>query len=177
MAETILSSVTDGRVRARALIDVTRMEIDVETVDLPQHEMSRALVGFWAENKSGECLPSRRLFPSRPILRLMPHIFILEPADGGRTDWLFRLAGTAFPERFGADPTGLKISQLYQPAQVAHNAAQYRERCDTRTSLVTRGRFLGIEKDFFRFEIVHVPIQTTDGAGLLVLGGLFFLDS
>lgn len=165
-----------ARSKARLILSLTRVEMDVERFDDPEHPSGCKLLNFWYAHKGRGKMLKRSDLPAREILDLMPNLFILEPVSPAGEDWRFRLFGQGLAEILGGDPTGLQISQIYSPHQVEHNAALYRDRSQSCLPFVSRGRILGIERDYMPFEVTNVPIESEAGGPRMFLGGMFVLD-
>ncbi|MEQ8747922.1 PAS domain-containing protein [Pyruvatibacter sp.] len=150
------------------------MRIDVTHFQKPEHPDGKLLLAYYEHQLANGTLPRRRDMPAREILSILPNMFILEPANAPATDWRFRLMGQHLVTRFGADATGLCISQAYASDQVEHNAAVYRAVVNGERLSITRGIFEGIDREFLEMEIVHVPMLGSDDKTRWILGGLFF---
>jgi hypothetical protein len=160
---------------ARAQREAQRIAIDVKPQPAAEHPRGQELVRIWAEARAAGQPMTRGDVPSRKLLKLMPHLFLLEPnADG--TDWRFRLAGTAIGRRFGADPTGALISQIYDRRQADDQAAIYKRVVSGNAPHVTQGRIEGIDRQFLKIEFCHLPLLPP-GQGLnWLLGGVFVFE-
>ncbi|MGD1932965.1 MAG: PAS domain-containing protein [Candidatus Phaeomarinobacter sp.] len=154
--------------------DEVRIHIDVKVRPGVTDPDSRNLFAYCDTCLAAGSPPRRSELPAREIVALLPNIFMLEPVDARGADWRFRLMGQGIVSRFGGDATDLTISQLYDPAQVEHNARIYREVSIGDTPNVTHGTFQGIDKEYLEFEIVHLPLIGTDGDTRWILGGIFF---
>ena len=114
-----------------------RIAIAVKPQQAAEHPRGQELVRIWTEARDAGQPMARGDVPSRKLLKLMPHLFLLEPnADG--TDWRFRLAGTAIARRFCADPTGALISQIYERRQHNDQAAIYKRVVTSGAPHITR---------------------------------------
>lgn len=153
-----------------------KMRTQLEICDTVQSDGGRALVAYYEEHRSRNALPHRKQMPSRPLLGIMSHLFMLEPVDGDGTDWRFRLVGQEVVERIGVDATGLCISQAYEPDVARRNANDYRDIAMNKMVRITRGTFTGIDREYLDMEIVHVPMIGADDTTPWVLGGLFVSD-
>lgn len=153
-----------------------KLDIKVTPATEAHHPLARMMLAFFSGKQRTNALPSRTDLPHRDLLPVLPFIFMLEPTGGDMTDWRFRLVGHGITARLGGDPTGLCISEIYKPAQVAPNAASYADVATSRAPHITTGSFHGIDREFLTFEIVHLPMLGNDERTIWVLGGLFFND-
>ncbi len=155
--------------------DERRIAIDVKPQAGAQHPRGQELVRLWSEAKESGQPMARGDVPSRKLLRLMPHLFLLEPSADG-SDWRFRLAGTAIARRFGGDPTGALISQIYDKRQAVDQAAIYKSVAMRGLPHITQGRIEGIDRQFLTIEFCHLPL-VPPGQGLnWLLGGVFVFE-
>ncbi len=150
------------------------MRIEVDQLDKPTHPDGLVLLDYFESHRARGVVPRRADLPAREIVRILPNVFILEPIDPEGLDWRLRLLGQGLVDRFGADPTGLAISQIYATDQVEYNAGVYRAVVAGERLSVTRGTFQDIDREFLTFEIVHTPIIGSDEKTRWVLGGIFF---
>jgi hypothetical protein len=159
----------------RAKHEAQRIVIDVLVQPAAAHPRGQELVRIWTEARDSGRPMARGDVPSRKLLKLMPHLFLLEPnADG--SDWRFRLAGTAIGRRFGADPTGSLISEIYDRRQANDQAAIYKRVVTSDAPHVTHGRIEGIDRQFLTIEFCHLPLLPP-GQGLYwLLGGVFVFE-
>jgi len=153
-----------------------KMRTQLEICDTAQSDGGRALVAYYEEHRSRNALPRRKQMPSRSLLGIMSHLFMLEPVDEDGTDWRFRLVGQEVVERIGVDATGLCISQAYEPDVARRNASDYRDIAMNHMVRITRGTLDGINREYLDMEIVHVPMIGSDETTPWVLGGLFVSD-
>lgn len=69
-----------------------------------KHRNSHLLVGYWSRLRKGRDVPDQTDIDPRSIKRMLSSVFILEASDPARP--LYRLAGTALCDRFGAELKG-----------------------------------------------------------------------
>lgn len=168
-----MTSTLDYLVPKPALRDGSpQLVIDVARHETPEHPDARALVAVCEAAIAAGTPLARKDVPSRPLLRFMPQVFLLEPLEGG-ADWRFRLFGAGIAQRLGGDPTGAKISELYSPDQVRHQAEEYRITAELRRPAVTGGKLYGIERDFLKLEFCNLSLEPPAGDVRWILGGVF----
>lgn len=149
---------------------VRQIETQVVAVTEPLHPQSRELIAFWEKHRVDGRLLSRAELPCRDTVSLLPSIFVLERKDEAGEDWRLRVVGTHLTRWLDFDPTGLTISAFYHPKCVAHNAGVYREVTTKRRPHITHGRLHGVNRDFLKLEIVHLPMEGSGPDDMLLLG-------
>jgi hypothetical protein len=144
--------------------------------DGPSHPDARKLMEFWAAHSGGGRLPKRQEIPCRALRSLMPYLYLMAPIDPELTDWRHRVVGSEVMERLGMERArGLCVSQTHDPELAAFRVGAYREICADGLPRISRGRILGLGRDFYQIEVVHLPIDAGNGARW-ILGGMFFFN-
>lgn len=83
-----------------------------------KHRNSHLLVGYWSRLRRGRAVPDQTEIDPRSIKRLLSATFILDASEVERP--LYRLAGTALCERFGAELRGISyLSHWESQSRVA----------------------------------------------------------
>ena len=149
---------------------------DVREVDEPEHESTRRLLRFWQEKSSSGQLLKRSEIPAREIRSLMANVFLAAPVDPQMSDWCFRLAGENLYARFGGAPVGQKLSESHDRERFTESLKSFQRIVRTLKPRIMRGRFLGLARDFYEVEIVHLPIIGDEKGTIWILGGIFFFN-
>lgn len=84
----------------------------------PRHTATRQLLSFW-QNRPQDGITLGRDIPSRQITRLLSHITVWEPVDGGR-DYRMRYMGETLRARHHGYGVGKMMSQLVSPELFAY---------------------------------------------------------
>ena len=155
--------------------DDRRIAIEVKPQTEAQHPLGQQLIAFWTTARDAGRPLSRGDIPSRTIMRLMPHLFLLEP-NGDGSDWRFRVFGTAIVQRFGGDATNRFISEIYDVNQARGQADIYKGVVIRGAPHVTQGRIQGIDRQFLKTEFCHVPIVPPQPGLSWLLGGAFVFE-
>ncbi len=141
----------------------------------PSHYDARHLFEFWRERNSEGGFIVGRHVPSRPLARLLSHLVVYEPLNGGE-DFRARIAGTSLLRRFGRDISGCKLSELFEPDA-------FEAQRDDMQSLLRTGKPCVLEVKAsldgypaLHFEIVALPVLAPDGQTPWILSGLFYYD-
>lgn len=153
-----------------------RFRSETEVVDEALHDGSRRLLAFWSEHSQNGQIMGRAGVPSREILDLMGNLFLVEPVDPEGSDWSFRLAGEVLNARFGQNPAGRRVSELHTLDLAPRTIERYNAVAKSRKPRIMRGRLIGLGRDFYRIEIVHLPVLAGDGRTVGILGGIFFFN-
>jgi len=147
----------------------------VEVVTSPSLEATRELLAYWRSKCPVGGLPGRDEIVPHEIRRLLPHLLIIEPINGG-ADWVFRLVGTATVFRHGTDATGMRVREVF-PSEVADAyIADYQRGVANRAPWIVHGNFVFPGKEHVRFESVGLPILGRDGVTVWLLIGLFYFN-
>jgi hypothetical protein len=99
----------------------------------------------------------------------------MEPIGEEMLDWRYRIVGSAVMDRLGMTKArGLCMSQTHDPELVGFRAKTYREVVAQRCPRISRGRILGLGRDFYQMEVVHMPVDSGHGAIWIACGMFFF---
>ena len=147
-----------------------------EPADEPLHPGSAVLLQFWRSRNCGE-LPKRSQIACRELKAILPFLFLMQPVDSELNEWRYRLIGSSIMERLGMSRArGCLMSELHQPEVVELRRRAYREIAQTKQPRISRGRIVGIGRDFYRIEGVHVPIDGGGANPTWILAGMFFFN-
>ncbi|WP_439814193.1 hypothetical protein [Zavarzinia sp. CC-PAN008] len=158
--------------RAQVVPPLLQIGINVRAVPEPRFPLARDLMALWRQRDAEGARITRADVPSRPLLRFMPFIILFEPINDG-DDWLFRLVGSEIRQRFGVELTGMTIRGLYEAEEAAGRAAHYRRLTLGGVPMVTRGRVLGVDRDFMDVEFCDIPLPGRDPLQPWLMTGVF----
>jgi hypothetical protein len=127
---------------------------------------------YWAAKRGARAMPRRADIDPLELRAHMPYLSMLEVLPDS-ADFLFRLLGTGITERLGRDSTGKTVRQVYTVADpairkwmldglqavVAHKAP-----------VLMGGTLRMVQKDFLRFQTLHLPLSE-DGERVSMLFG------
>jgi hypothetical protein len=119
-----------------------------------------ALWRYWDEKRAARVMPRRRdLDPPLEIPRLLPHLLLVERADG-RFRW--RLAGTAVVDAYGQELTGRFIDEVISAArrQAAHR--HYATVFETARPIFVRNRYTSRNATDFIVSRIILPLSAED---------------
>lgn len=135
------------------------------------------LLDYWRARCPEGGIPNRRDINPGDLKAHLGNLFIAEPLEGG-ADFRYRLIGADLTALHGREFTGSTVRQLLwgfstADADAVINAYQI----VVRKHLVLRagGGMVWAEKDFLKFDSLHLPIAAPDGNGTWLLGELIFL--
>jgi hypothetical protein len=149
---------------------------EMNDVASARHPSSQLLLDYWQKARDEGRLLTRDEIPGRAILHLMGNIVLSSPIDAAGSDWRIRLVGEVVTERFGGSPTGSLVSEAHDSGCAETSIRRFQETARTLRPRIMRGRFIGVERDFYEVENVHLPILGPDKETIWILGGIFFLN-
>jgi len=138
-------------------------------VSAPEHPGNAELLAYWDSHRGPHDALKRADFNPLALPRLLPGVFLAEPADD---DFRFRLVGSQIEDRMQRVLTGRSLTEIYGPQLGPQTAEIYRRVAAGNTPVTLRGHFVGDHLEHIDFEVMHLPMQFGDG-GLGVLGGQF----
>ncbi|CDO61062.1 hypothetical protein BN1012_Phect2849 [Candidatus Phaeomarinobacter ectocarpi] len=141
-------------------------------VDAPSHASNQALLEYWENGRSAGAPLMRADFDPLHLPKLLPGIFLTEPAG---EDFRFRLVGSHVEDRMQRKLTGKTLSEVFGPELGRETAQIYRGVAGGCTPLTLRGHYVGDNLEHIDFEVLHLAIQFEDGQRG-VIGGQFAFD-
>ncbi len=137
-----------------------------------EHWLVPQALHFW-EHRPADGIVVGRDIPSRSIACLLNRVIVYEPIDD-RRDLKVRLAGAVVFRRFERDIAGLKMSELFGPAEFAirfRTTMEAIEQNEPRMARVTHGT-----KDFevMRVELLILPVVAPNGSDRWALTFCFY---
>jgi hypothetical protein len=136
-----------------------------------------ALWRYWDEKRKARLMPRRRdLDPPLEIPRLLPHLLLVERAEG-RFRW--RLAGTAVVEAYGQELTGRFIDEVISAERREAAHRHYATVFDTSRPIFVRNRYTSRNATDFVVSRILLPLAAEDGHSvhLLLQAQMFQLGS
>lgn len=137
-----------------------------------RHSNSNALLNFWKKRPADGIVVGRDL-PSRQIAKLLSHLILWSPIDGGK-DYLVRHMGETLRGRFGDYVVGKKMSKLFSPSFFA-----YHQDADYRIVVEDRAELLDIVQsyngaNYLHYEVVMFPVCSPDRMEKWIAAGAFY---
>ena len=125
----------------------------------------------YADSKvaAGEALTSDDIVPHE-TRSVFTHLMVLKPTDHPE-ELLYGVVGGAITARFGVDLTG-KTLNLASPGGWA---PAMRDALREQRPVALRGEVPGGRSSWARMEALIFPVVCSDGSGVGILAGLFFL--
>jgi len=155
-------------------LDPVSANLEEIRTEIPQPTQygARLLLDHWISREARGGFVVGRDVPSRDIASILRNLALYEPIDGG-ADFRVRLAGAAFMRRFGRDTTGLKLSQIYEPAKFACQRDELESVIRTRTPHIVDVKVVRGDRVFLRFESVRLCVLSPDRKNYWAMGALF----
>ena len=136
-----------------------------------------ALWRYWDEKRMTRVMPRRRdLDPPLEIPKLLPHLLLVERAEG-RFRW--RLAGTAVVDAYGQELTGRFIDEVISAARREAANRHYATVFETARPIFVRNRYTSRNATDFVVSRILLPLSVEDehGVHLLLQAQTFQLGS
>jgi hypothetical protein len=136
-----------------------------------------ALWRYWDEKRMARVMPRRcDLDPPLEIPRLLPHLLLVERAEG-RFRW--RLAGTAVVDAYGQELTGRFIDEVISAARRDAAHRHYAAVFETARPIFVRNRYISRNTTEFVVSRIILPLAggDEDAVYLLLLAQTFQLGS
>lgn len=147
--------------------------VDRRVLARPTHASTKALLAYWQGKCPAGDLPRRDQILANELRPLLPNLGIIEPVPGTR-DWLHRLVGTQLVARYGNDPTGKRLSEVYGEPALGDLLDFYQHVATRRAPAFATGRSLTPGVEHVIYEGVALPILGRDEVTVWLLIGLFF---
>lgn len=150
----------------------------VRPLAMPRHKGAQLLLKIWREREAAGGFVIGRDIPSRATARILQNMIVYEPVerDGAIADFRTRIAGDTLRFRFGINPAGKLLSQLFSPKEFAKHLAMTREAIRESVPVLLNSemsRGLVIER---RLEIVVLPVWNAERTARWILAGVFYFD-
>lgn len=136
----------------------------------------RELRAYWLSKKSEDGLPGRRDIDPLDIPRLMPYVALVDILRDP-LDYRYRLTGTKFVEMIGHNRTGMRAREIFTGPLLEATVALIGRLIESRAPLAFEGRLFWIDKAYYRFQTLILPLAT-DGktVDMAIMGLDFRLD-
>lgn len=141
-------------------------------VNEPSHPCNIQLLTYWEQHRLPGGPLLRENFDPLDIPRILPGIFIVEPAGD---DFRFRLAGSDMEGRMRRTIADMTLTEVFgskmgpTSIEITGNASSGTE------PVILQGHYMGDNLEHIKFEVMHLPLQFADGSRG-VLGGQFAFD-
>lgn len=118
-------------------------------------------------------MPRRRDIEPTEIPRLLPHLQLIEVAEGAAR-FRYRLTGTALVTAFGREYTGSYLDELFSGEELAYARHVYSTVCARRRPVFLRNRYSTTRDVGMVANRLYLPLSD-DGASVnIILGALTF---
>lgn len=133
----------------------------------------RELRVYWLSKKPESSLPGRRDIDPLDIPRLMPYVALVDILRDP-LDYRYRLTGTKFVEMIGHDRTGMRAREVFTGHLLDETVALIGRLVESRAPLAFEGRLFWIDKAYYRFQTVILPLATDGKTVDMAIMGLDF---
>jgi len=128
-------------------------------------------LAYWRRKRGGRALPSRRDIDPVEVPTLLPHLQLIETADGR---FRYRLIGTALVQAFGKDYTGQYLDEFISGGRADAIVAVYRSIVATRRPAFLRSRYLTTKSVDLVANRLYLPLSDDGQQVNMILGALTF---
>lgn len=143
-------------------------------LEVPTHPQAQEFLAFWNTRPKDGIVIGRDV-PSRRIAGLLGHVIVFEPVDGG-SDCRVRLAGDSIRLRFERDVTGMRMSQMFPPAQFREHIATTLAVISSQAPVIIDTHLTNGTVEKMHMEVVILPAVAPDRVNNWILVGLFYFD-
>lgn len=131
----------------------------------------RALLDYWHVKRGARRMPARRDIDPLEIKPHLGHICLID-VEHAPLRLRYRLIGDKITRAMGRDSTGRYYDEVYPPDVLASFLATFRWLVDQRRPLRSFGRTHYPDRNFYRYEILNMPLSDDDATVNMVLGKL-----
>ncbi len=118
-------------------------------------------------------MPRRRDIEPTEIPRLLPHLQLIEVAEGGAR-FRYRLTGTALVTAFGKEYTGSYLDELFTGEELAYARHVYSTVCARRQPVFLRNRYSTTRDVGMVANRLYLPLSDDGVSVNIILGALTF---
>jgi|GEM_PF-405096 len=126
---------------------------------------------YWQGKRHGQSFPSRADIDPLDIPALLPIVFLVD-VEGDPADFRFRLVGSEFARKFGADMTGRTLRDVNRHAHSEAILRDYGICAKECISLASRNSFINDQGVYWKYERILMPLGDGTGRVDMILGGM-----
>jgi hypothetical protein len=142
--------------------------------DLSDNSKFVGLRAYWDGKRNGRAMPSRSDIDPIEMRPYLGNLFIAETlAD--IVDFRYRLIGSNLVPYYGQDMTGSTVTQVFgklDPRFAEFVISWYRSVLNEGIVVRARGLLIWAERNYIRYDAIHLPLLNKEGAPGLILGML-----
>jgi hypothetical protein len=142
------------------------------SLDIEDPSLSR-LVQYWEAKRGGRVMPSRADLDPVELKEHLANLCLID-VEHDPLRMRYRLVGTAITRVMNRDATGFYYHDLYPPKVVAASTRCFAWICEHRAPLRIAGRVTYPDANFYRYEVVELPLSKDGETVDMVLGKLVF---
>ncbi len=152
---------------------VSTARLDIDSVNGSAIWSSRLtdLFKYWQTKRCGRFFPSRADIDPLEIPALLPIVFLVD-VTGEAADFRFRLVGSEFAQKYGAEVTGRTLREVNRHAHsdaILEDYAMCAREC---VPLASRNSFINDQGIFWKYERILMPLGSDPGRPDMILGGM-----
>ncbi len=118
-------------------------------------------------------MPRRRDIDPTEIPKLLPHVQLIEVAEGGAR-FRYRLVGTELVAAFGKEYTGKYLDELYTGDRLTYANHVYGTVCTQQRAVFLRNRYSSTRDVFMVANRLYMPLSDDGRSVNVILGALTF---
>lgn len=159
----------------RTLVALSRLRFRVCDLDFDYKAdlILGKVLDYWKRKRSSRAMPSRRDIDPTEIPHLLPHLQLIDVAEGGQR-FRYRLVGTTLVQTFGREYTGLWLDQLFAGARAKFAGDIYRKVCELRRPLFVRNGYLTSKGLPLVANRLYLPLSADGTTVNMLMGALTF---
>lgn len=124
-----------------------------ETLSAP----AKGLLEYWVSRCSDRRYPRRAAIQPGRISPILPHIFIVDRLDDGKSDYRFRLVGTSIATIEG-ECTGRLLSEMIPDRDIHANIWRHYDECRSGTIYIRRQNLGWQGRAYLEYEVCLLPL-------------------
>lgn len=131
------------------------------------------LLAWWQGKRKGGRLPARRDVEPTELKEHLGNLVLIE-VERAPLRMRYRLIGSAITRAMQRDSTGKYYDELYGPEVLAQTEASFRWLIEHKAPLRASGEAFYPDRNFYRYEVLNLPLADDGETVDMVLGELIF---
>jgi len=169
--QSVLEATLDGIRSTAGSVSSARLDPRIEAGSAIWSGRLTDLFSYWRRKFRNGGFPSRADIDPLDIPALLPVVFLVD-VEGDPADFRFRLVGSEFARKYGADITGRTLREVNQHAYYDAICRDYSTCAAERIPLVSRNSFINDQGVFWKYERILLPLGAESGRVDMILGGM-----
>ena len=131
------------------------------------------LLDYWRRKRGGRTMPSRADIDPIDLKAHLGNLCLID-VEQNPLRMRYRLIGSNITQKMGRDATGRYYDEIYAGQLLEDVQASFRWIVEHRAPLRTHGQAFYPDKNFYRYEIINLPLADDGTTVNMVLGNLTF---